>query len=169
VTCNAKSIEDQIVVAKRYAEQHHWTVSEDHVYTDAGISGASLEGRPGIQRLLSVAVFIQRPFDVVLVDDSSRVARDLRDALHVMRLLKFSGVRTIYISQQIDSANEQAETLLTVHGLVDGLYLQEMAKKIRRGLAGQLARGFHTGSRSMATAPSRCTIRRAKATRTAPW
>ena len=65
-----------------------------------------------------------------------------------VRTLKFCGIRTIYISQQIDSDNEQAETLLTVHGLVDGLYIQELSKKVKRGLLGQLDRGYHTGSRT---------------------
>ena len=142
------SIDDQLAVARRYADQHGWTTGDEHVFTDAGISGASLAGRPAIQALLSAAAQHPRPFDVLLVDDSSRVARDLPDALHVLRTLKFCGIRTIYISQQIDSDNEQAETLLTVHGLVDGLYLQEMSKKIKRGLAGQLDRGYHTGSRT---------------------
>jgi hypothetical protein len=63
-----------------------------------------------------------------------------------LQRLKFAGVRVLYLGQQIDSANAQAETLLTVHGLVDQLYLTEMAKKIKRGLAGQLARGFATGA-----------------------
>ena len=144
----ATSIEDQIAVARRYAEQQGWTVVPACIYTDAAVSGASIQGRRGIQALLAAAATTPPPFDVVLVDDSSRVARDLPDALHVLRLLKFFGVRAIYISQQIDSASEQAETLLTVHGLVDGLYLQEMAKKIERGLAGQLQRGFHTGGRT---------------------
>ena len=144
----ATSLEDQIDVARRYAQHEGWRLLDEHIYTDAGISGASLQGRPGIQALLAAAATSPPPFDVVLVDDSSRVARDLRDALHVMRLLKFANVRAIYISQQIDNFSEQAETLLTVHGLVDGLYLQEMAKKIKRGLAGQLQRGFHTGGRT---------------------
>jgi site-specific DNA recombinase len=141
------SITDQVAVAREYAERQRWTVLEDRVYTDAGISGASLEGRPGVQALLAAAQ--QRPqlFDVVLVDDSSRIARDLADALRVMQLLRFASVRVIYISQSIDSANEQAETLVAVHGLVDGLYLREMAAKIRRGLGGQADRGFHTGAR----------------------
>src|SRR5439155_16672785 len=60
--------------------------------------------------------------------------------------LTFAGVRVIYISQNIDSANETAETLVAVHGVVDSLYLREMAKKVKRGLAGQLERGFATGS-----------------------
>ena len=142
------SIDDQVAVARDYARRHGWTLLEDHVYSDAGISGASLEGRPGIQRLLSAAATTPPPFDIVLVDDSSRVARDLRDALHVVRMLKFFRIRTIYISQQIDSDNEQAETLLTVHGLVDGLYLQELSKKTKRGLRGQQRRGFSTGGKS---------------------
>ena len=142
------SIDDQVAVTRRYAAQHDWTLPPERIYTDAGISGASLEGRPGIQALLQAASGAPRPFDVVLVDDSSRVARDLRDALHVVRMLKFFGVRTVYISQQIDSDNEQAETLLTVHGLVDGLYLQELSKKTKRGIQGQQGRGFSTGGKT---------------------
>jgi len=142
------SIDDQVAVARRYADQQGWMVLDAHLYTDAAVSGSSLDGRPGIHALLAAAETTPRPFDVLLVDDSSRVARDLRDALHVMRTLKFAGIRTIYLSQQIDSDSEQAETLLTIHGLVDGLYCKEMSKKIKRGLAGQIDRGFSVGHRT---------------------
>jgi site-specific DNA recombinase len=139
------SLTDQISTARRFAAVQGWEFLEEHVYTDAAMSGASLE-RPGIQALLSAARRRPRPFDVLLVDDSSRVSRDLADAVRLLQELKFTGVRVIYISQHIDSANEQAETLVAVHGVVDSLYLREMAKKIKRGLAGQLERGFATGS-----------------------
>jgi site-specific DNA recombinase len=144
----ATSIEDQLRVARRYAAEHSWTVDETQIYTDAGISGASIDGRPGLQALLAAAARRPLPFDAVLVDDSSRVARDIADAVRVLQTLKFFGVRVIYISQQIDSSDEQAETLVAVHGMVDSLYLREMAKKIRRGIEGQHARGFATGSKT---------------------
>jgi len=142
----ATSIEDQIRVARAYADEHGWTVDESRIYTDAGISGASIDGRPGLQALLAAAA--QRPllFDVLLVDDSSRVARDIADAIRILQTLKFFSLRVIYISQHIDSTNEQAETLVAVHGMVDSLYLKEAAKKIKRGLAGQHSRGFATGA-----------------------
>src|SRR4030095_8272373 len=70
------------------------------------------------------------------------------DALRIVQRLKFAGVRVIYISQGIDSDSEQHETLIAVHGLVDGLYLREMSAKIKRGLKGQLERGFTTGSKT---------------------
>jgi site-specific DNA recombinase len=37
--------------------------------------------------------------------------------------------------------------LVTVHGMVDSLYVQELAKKTHRGLDGSLLRGRHTGGR----------------------
>jgi DNA invertase Pin-like site-specific DNA recombinase len=83
---------------------------------------------------------------VLLVDDSSRVSRDLADAVRFMQQVKFYGIRVIYISQSIDSDSEQAETLAAVHGIVDSLYLRELSKKVKRGLAGQVSRGFATGS-----------------------
>lgn len=142
------SLEDQITVAKRYADQHGWEVLPTTIYTDAAVSGASIEGRPGLQALLTAAASRPRPFDIVLTDDSSRIARDLADALRTMQILKFHGVRLIYTSQGIDSQSDQADALVTMHGLVDQLYLKEMAKKIKRGLGGQLERGLVTGSKT---------------------
>ncbi|HXG70470.1 MAG TPA: recombinase family protein [Gemmatimonadaceae bacterium] len=139
------SLEDQIRGCDEFAGRQAWQWQPEQIYTDAATSGASIDGRTGLQALLTAAAAKRRPFDVLLVDDSSRVARDLPDALRVLQRLKFAGVRVIYITQGIDSASEQAETLVAVHGLVDGLYLREMAAKIRRGLVGQLERGFSTG------------------------
>ena len=139
------SLDDQLRVCREYATRHDWTWQAAYVYTDAAISGSSIEGRAGLQALMTAAGTTPPPFDVLLVDDSSRVARDLADALRIVQRLKFAGIRVIYISQSIDSDSEQAETLIAVHGLVDGLYLREMAAKIRRGLKGQLRRGLATG------------------------
>jgi DNA invertase Pin-like site-specific DNA recombinase len=139
------SIDDQIATARRYATAQGWVLLDEHIYTDAALSAASLE-RPGIQALLAAAARRPLPFDVLLVDDSSRVARDIADAVRVLQQLKFVGVRVLYLSQGIDSASETAESLVALHGMVDGLYLREMAAKIRRGLRGQLERGFATGS-----------------------
>ncbi len=51
----ATSIEDQVATARRYAEQQGWTVVPACIYTDAAVSGASIQGRRGIQALLAAA------------------------------------------------------------------------------------------------------------------
>src|SRR5262245_66571877 len=90
------SINDQVAVARMYADGKGWTICEGHFCTDAALSGASLD-RPGIQALLTAAAQRRVPFDVLLVDDSSRVSRDLADAIRFLQQLRFFGVRVIYI------------------------------------------------------------------------
>ena len=75
-------------------------------------------------------------------------------------------MRVIYISQGIDSDSDQADALVTVHGLVDSLYLKETAKKIKRGLGGQLERGSATGARPTAIAPKGFLLARPTSTTT---
>jgi site-specific DNA recombinase len=65
------SIEDQLAVARRYAEERGWKVLQDHIYTDAAVSGASITGRASVQRLLSSRKKRRKSFGGLLVDDSS--------------------------------------------------------------------------------------------------
>jgi site-specific DNA recombinase len=90
----ATSIDDQVAAARTYATAHGWTFLETHRYSDVAVSGSSLD-RPGIQAVLAAVNSRPLPFDVLLVDDSSRVARDLADAVRFTQELKFAGVRVL--------------------------------------------------------------------------
>jgi site-specific DNA recombinase len=141
-----RSIEDQLRICREYAQSHGFTFLEEHVYIDEALSGVGAD-RPGLGRLLDAALSLGRPFDIVLLDDSSRLARNTKDALTFFERLNFAGIRLIAVSQGIDSDNEQAHVLVTVHGMVDSLYVKELAKKTHRGLEGLMLRGQHTGGR----------------------
>jgi site-specific DNA recombinase len=140
------SISDQVRKCREYAAQQGWKVLPDHVYTDAEVSGAGVD-RPGLQRLLAVIPQRPRQFDVLLIDDTSRLARRQADQTNIADQLRFAGFRFVAVSQGIDSASDQADVLMTVHGLVDSLYIKELAKKTHRGLEGRALDGFHTGGR----------------------
>jgi DNA invertase Pin-like site-specific DNA recombinase len=83
---------------------------EEHVYVDEAVSGVGAD-RPGLGRLLNAALSAARPFDVILLDDSGRLARNTKDALTFFERLNFAGIRLIAVSQGIDSDNEQAHVL----------------------------------------------------------
>ena len=140
------SIEDQLRICREYAISRGFEVLDEHVYVDEALCGVGAE-RPGLCRLLAAALSSPRPFDVILVDDSSRLSRNTANALSMFEKLSFAGVRLIAISQGIDSQHEQAQVLVTVHGMVDSLYVQELAKKTHRGMDGSMLRGRHTGGR----------------------
>jgi DNA invertase Pin-like site-specific DNA recombinase len=84
---------------------------------------------------------------VLLVDNTSRISRTQGETLRIVERLSFLGVRIVAVSQGYDSQSEQADVLMTVHGLVDSLYIKELAKKTYSGLQGRALQGFHTGGR----------------------
>jgi len=121
-------------------------ILEDHIYADEALSGVGSD-RPAVKRILELALSRTPPFTAILVDDTSRLSRTTEDALTIFKRLNFAGVQLIAVSQGIDSDHEQSEMLVTVHGLVDSLYVRELAKKIHRGMEGLALRGLHTGGR----------------------
>ena len=140
------SIADQIRRCHEFGQTQGWLPVKDCIYADEAISGVTTE-RPGLQRMLQAALSVHRPFDIILVDDTSRISRSLSDAVQLFDKLRFAGVRVIAVAQGIDTKNEQADVLVTVHGLVDSLYVKELAKKTHRGLEGAFLRGMHAGGR----------------------
>ena len=138
------STEDQIRKCREFAEAKGFALLEHHLYADEAVSGAGAD-RDGLKHLIAAAESQPRPFDVVLVDDTSRLSRNVGDASRIREQLGFLGVRIIAVSQGIDSQDEQSEILFDVHALVDTLYIKELGKKTHRGLEGLALRGYHTG------------------------
>jgi site-specific DNA recombinase len=120
------SLDDQIRKCRDYAAQQGWSVG--HIFTDAEISGFGRD-RPGLRALLEAIA----GFEVLLLDDTSRLSRRLADSVDIFERLRFAGIRIVAVSQGIDSASEQADVLMTVHGLVDSLYIKELGKKRTAG------------------------------------
>ena len=140
------SIQDQIRKCKEYASKQGWQFLEDHVYADEALSGAGAD-RPEFARMLQAASQLPRPLDVLLLDDTSRLSRNQGETARIFERLNFLGVRIVAVSQGIDSQSEQADVLVTVHGLVDSLFIKELAKKTHRGLEGRALKGLCTGGR----------------------
>ncbi len=143
---NPLSIQDQFRKCREYAARQGWRIAEEHIYSDEALSGAGAD-RPGLSRLLGAAFSASAPFQAILVDDTSRLSRNRADIARLFEQLNFTGLRLVAVSQGIDTEHEQADVLLTVHGLTDSLYLKELGKKTHRGLEGQAQRGKHTGGR----------------------
>jgi len=141
------SIEDQIRRCRQFAASRNWVVLEDYIYVDQAISGNSLDARNAFKRLLRAALFPNPPFQYILVDDTSRVARNTREALEVFHVLSFNDIGVHFVSQGIDTKTEIAEEIITMHGLMDALFLKELAAKTKRGMEGQVLKQFSAGGR----------------------
>lgn len=141
-----ESITDQVRHCRQEAARHpDWILLEDHLYADEAVSGASVDGRAALARLVQAALRVPRPFDLILVDDTSRLARDVVDAVRQFRELRFHGVDLYFVNQGLHSGRDNAEFLLAIYGAMDSEYIRELGRKTHRGLEGQALKGLSAG------------------------
>ncbi len=131
------SIEDQVRRCRAHADASGWTVVDKYVVSDEAVSGASTHQRLGLNSIVAAAKAKPRPFDCLLIEDTSRLSRDTSDSLHLTRLLDFYGVKVYSVSQGIDSQQKAARQILALQGIIDEQYLVGLAEKVHRGRRGE--------------------------------
>ena len=141
------SIEDQIRRCREYAAQQGWTVVEEFVRCDEARSAATLSGREALQSLLAASKSYPHPFDCLMVDDTSRLARYLPDVLKMNDSLQYHGVFIYAVAQRLDCREKTSRPLLTLHGMMDEQFLVSLGEKVHRGQEGRALNGFQPGGK----------------------
>ena len=136
---DARSITDQVALARKYLETRGLKAAG--TYEDAGISGASVINRPGLQRLLADAAAAK--IDVLVTESLDRLSRSQADIAALYERLCFLGVR---IETLADGA--VSEIHVGLKGTMSALFLKDLAQKTRRGQVGRVKAGRIPGGRS---------------------
>jgi site-specific DNA recombinase len=118
-----------------------WLILDDHIYTDAGLSGTTKNKRTGLAALEAAAQQRPRLFDCVLFDDTSRLSRDLSDVLEFEKLMRHCGIKVRFVSQHLDSSDPNFLMLLSVHGIVDSQYITRLKAKVHEAQKGRTVSG----------------------------
>ena len=105
------SLENQMqFFTARIAREKDWKLVD--IYADHGITGTSLRNRVEFNRMIGDCE--AGKIDTVLTKGVSRFARNTVDLLAVVRHLKELGVNVIFDTQNLDTASEASELLLTI-------------------------------------------------------
>lgn len=137
-----ESIEDQISACRKFAANNNIEVMEGHIYCDAAKSGARWD-RKELAAMKQAAE--DGDFNVLLVDDLSRLARDNYLFLTILAELEYLDIRLISVADGIDTSDEQATLAVQMRGIFNELMLRDLRAKTLRGQLGQKARGFFVG------------------------
>ena len=132
------SLEDQMRNCRNYCVREGWPAPIE--YTDRAISGSRLD-RTSYRRLLSQASH----FDVILVDDLTRLGRDKEEIGRVVKRLVFGGVRLIGVSDGVDTTRKSHKVDVGMRGLMSELFLDDLADKTHRGQMGRALAGASAG------------------------
>ncbi len=142
---DARSIDDQVRRCRAFAEARVLAVAG--VFKDAAESGAHLE-RADLQRLLTETRSPRCSFQTVLVDDLSRLSRDLGNTWQIVfRDLATAHVRVIDVSTGMASDSAGARIQFGALALVNDTMLQIVRSETLRGLEGRALAGFWAGGR----------------------
>jgi site-specific DNA recombinase len=143
------SIEDQIRRCTEHVHGRGGIVVA--TYKDEAMSGAKFRSRPAVQQLLEDADQPRRrPFDCVIVDDLSRLSREMLTALSVIfTRLKRAGV--VFVDRQSGSASNNPQSLVyfTAVALAAELQRESSRSQTHRGLEGLFQKGRSTGGRCL--------------------
>ncbi len=143
---DARSIDDQVRRCRVHAANHGFRVVAE--YSDAAMSGAHVE-RADMQRMLTASR--QRsgaPFRAVLVDDLSRLSRDLGNTWQIVfHDLASTDVKVIDVTTGLSSDGAGARLTFGAMALVNDTFLQLVRTETHRGLEGRALGGFWTGGR----------------------
>jgi len=141
------SNDDQIRQCRAAAEPKGWTVLDDFIRADSEITGQSMVGRDGLNDLIHLAKTKPRPFDIILIDDTSRLGRYLPDVLKVTDVLDNYGVSVYFAAQGLDSRQPGFRQIFTLHGMMDEQYVFGLRDKVHRGQEGRVRKGYVPGGK----------------------
>ena len=136
------STTDQIRECQTYATKEGWAIYG--TYVDEAISGSDVS-RAEYSRLKADA--LAGRFQYIIVDDLSRIGRDMPEFTQLYQDLSEIGVFLVGVADGIDTSKSASKIPVYFKGIMNEMYLDDLKSKIVRGLKGQVLRGYSTGGR----------------------
>ncbi len=122
------SLQHQKEFFVEYAKRNHHSLYR--LYADEGITGTSLKRREEFKRLMLDAQL--GLFEMVVVKDISRFARNTVDALQSIRKLKSMGINTLFLTANMDSMGD-SEFVLTLFSAMAQEESNNLSKRVKWG------------------------------------
>ena len=136
------SIDDQIRQCRDAAARKGWVVVDEFIRSDEAVSGRSLVGRNGLDELVTLAEQTPRPFDGILIDDTSRFGRNLSDTLPLSDILENANVFLYFANCSLDSRDPNFRLLFIAYGQQDEQYSRHLGELVHRGQKGRVLKGY---------------------------
>ena len=142
-----KSVTRQIDHATDYAAGKGWTVAQEHIYSDDGISGAEFANRPGFLRLMN-ALTPTPPFQVLIMSEESRLGREAIETAYALKQLVTAGVRVFFYLEDrertLDGPTDKIMLSLTAYA--DELEREKGRQRTYDAMSGETNPGVVHGS-----------------------
>lgn len=141
----ANSFESQQRYFRQYIERNpDWELYE--VFADEGISGTNTKKRKEFNRMIACAK--NGDFDLIVTKEISRFARNTLDSIFYTRDLKKHGVGVIFMNDNINTLDGDAELRLAIMSSIAQEESRKTSERVKWGQKRQMEQGIVFG-RSM--------------------
>ena len=141
----ANSFESQRRYFKEYIERNpNWELYE--IFADQGISGTNTKRRKEFNRMIACAK--NGDFELILTKEISRFARNTLDSIYYTRDLKKYGVGVIFLNDNINTLDKDAELRLAIMSSIAQEESRKTSERVKWGQKRQMEQGVVFG-RSM--------------------
>ncbi|MCL2173189.1 MAG: recombinase family protein [Candidatus Bathyarchaeota archaeon] len=117
------------------------------LYVDEGISGTSVEKRDGFKRMVADAE--NKKFDLLLTKEISRFARNTLDSIFYTRKLKGLGVGVVFMNDNINTLDNDAELRLTIMSSIAQEESRKTSERVKWGQKRLMERGVVFGAKAL--------------------
>lgn len=149
VADDQKSVARQVEHARAYAVRKGWTVSDEHVFVDDGVSGAEFAARPGFVRLMN-ALKPRPTFQVLVMSEESRLGREAIETAYALKQLVTAGVRVFFYLEDrertLDSPTDKI--MLSLTAFADELERVKARQRTHDAMHRKARAGHVTGGRT---------------------
>jgi site-specific DNA recombinase len=124
-----ETIEQQLEMVRRHAQEQGWKLSEEDIFRDDGYSGTTL-GRPALDALRDKARL--RELEVVVVPSPDRLARNYVHQMVLIEEFEKGGCRVEFVERPM-SSEPNDQLLLQIRGAVAEYERTLLSERMRRG------------------------------------
>ena len=142
----ANSLASQKRYFADYIQQHSGWVLAD-IYPDEGLSGTTTRRREQFNRMIADAE--AGKLDLILTKEVSRFARNTVDTLEYTRKLKALGVGVLFLSDNIDTRDNDGELRLTLMASMAQEESRKTSQRVKWGQQRRMEAGVVFGSNSI--------------------
>lgn len=144
----SKSVTRQVENARAFATARGWTVLDEHVYVDDGISGAEFDRRPGLQKLRA-ACDHRPPFNVLIVSEQKSLGREAYETNFLIKELAQSGIDIVeYVhGRSLVPKTSLDKALSSMQSFADETHREQTRERVHETHKRLASKGFVTGGR----------------------
>jgi site-specific DNA recombinase len=148
VAADAKSTHRQVDNARAFATKQGWSVSDEHIFVDDGISGAEFDRRPALQQLLRATKL--RQFSMLIVSEQKSLGREMSETAYLIKTLAKAGVTVVeYVHGKSLTPRGALDKLLsTVQSFSDEDHREKTSERVHEAHARLHASGRVVGGRT---------------------